>query len=143
MDLLVVVAHVHATPRPFEPVLLRLGEGDLGSIASGSGSCEGNHVSTNGMRSPAASDELRHRRHLLPMDLDGGSQAEAVRAGDRDARVIDPTHPRHDLPVVEADHELRAHLTSPSSPSRIRTMSGALPRGGMNSIARTLPSSVS
>ena len=33
--------------------------------------------------------------------------------------------------------------TWPERPSTIRTMLGALPRGGMKSIARTVPSSVS
>ena len=38
------------------------------------------------------------------------AEAEAVGAGDRDASVIDAPHPRDDVPVVEADDELRAHL---------------------------------
>ena len=33
--------------------------------------------------------------------------------------------------------------TAPSTPITMRTMSGACPRGGMKSIARTTPSSVS
>ena len=46
---------------------------------------------------------------LLAVHLDRRAKAERVRPGDRDARVVDPPHPRHDLAVVEPDHELRAH----------------------------------
>ena len=39
----------------------------------------------------------------------GVRKQSASGPGDRDARVVDPPDPRHDLAVVEADHELRAH----------------------------------
>ena len=47
------------------------------------------------------------------MQLDGRAEAERVGAGDRDPRVVDAAHPRHDLAEVEADHELRAHRHDP------------------------------
>ena len=43
------------------------------------------------------------------MRLDRRAEAERVGTGDCDARVVDAPHPGHDLPVVEADHELGAH----------------------------------
>src|SRR5205807_6467285 len=43
-------------------------------------------------------------------------EAEAVGAGDGDAPVVDSPHPRDRRAVVEADHELRAHLDLSAQP---------------------------
>ena len=86
------------------------------STGSGSGSWEGNQVSTNGIRSPWLERELGDGRHVLAVHLDRRAEAERVGPGDRDARVVDAAHPGHDVAVVEADHELRAHRHAPVEP---------------------------
>ena len=59
-------------------------------------------------------------------------------------RVVDRADPRHDPPEVEPDHQLRPHRAPrPTDPRRSGRCPGASPRGGMKSIARTEPESVS
>ena len=87
--------------------------------------------------------ELGDRRQVLAVQLDRRAEAERVGPGDRDPRVVDPTHPRHDLAVVEADHELGAHRHGPLDALDDPDDVGRLARGGMKSITRTAPSSVS
>ena len=57
--------------------------------------------------------ELRDRAHVLAARLRGRAEAERVRAGERDARVLlvlALAHPRDDAAVVEADRQLRAEV---------------------------------
>ena len=68
---------------------------------------------TKGTRSPGGDRELPDRRHVLPLHLGRRAEAEPVRAGDRDQRVVVTLHPRDDVAVVEADHELRSHRHRP------------------------------
>ena len=115
------------------------------STGSGTGSCEGNHVRTNGTRSPAETVELGDGRHVLAAELDGrvGCRAHSGRRSRRGV-VVDAGHPGDDRAVVEADHELRRDLArSPRAPRRSARGPGSSPRGGMKSMTRTAPSSVS
>ena len=109
MDLLVIVADVDALAGPLEPVLLRLGERKL--RVDGIRQALVRREPRQDERDPLAGEdrEFGDGGHLLPVNLDGGPEAERVRPGNRDPGMVDAPHPRHDRPVVEADHELRAH----------------------------------
>ena len=57
--------------------------------------------------------ELRDRAHVLTARLRMCAEAERVRPGERDARVLlvrPLAHPRDDAPVVESDGQLRAEV---------------------------------
>ena len=75
---------------------------------------------------------------LLAVHLDRRAEAERVGTGDRDPRVVDRGAPRGRSCRSRSGSRARsASARSPSRPSTMRTMSGASPRGGMKSIART------
>ena len=87
----------------------------------------------------------RYRPDTLVLETEWETDGGAV-------RVLDFMPPRGKAPdivrIVEGvrgEVEMSSELmsTSPCRPSTIRTMSGALPRGGMKSIRRTAPPSVS
>ncbi len=110
VDLLVVVAAVGAAGRPTRASNSSASlSACSGSIASGSSSCDGNQVSTNGIRSPGASVNSETVVISSPCTSTGVRRQSASGPGDRDPGVVDAPHPGDDLPVVEADHELRAH----------------------------------
>ena len=113
MDLVVVRAVVDAGVRPLVPVADRVLERLLGVDLVGQRLMR--RVPREDERDAVAGREreLRDGRQVLAVQLDRRAEAERVGAGDRDPRVVDAAHPRHDLAVVEADHELRAHRHDP------------------------------
>src|SRR6185312_15752359 len=60
--------------------------------------------------------ELAERAQVFAAMLDGRPKAEPVRAGDRDAAVLDPPDPRDCAAVVEADDELGEHVDVAAQP---------------------------
>ncbi len=102
--------------RPLEPERLRFGQRHLGvdRLRQGLVGWEpGQHE-----RHPIAGpdDEIGDRRQSFAVDVDRGAQAEGVRAGNRDASIVDAPHPGDDMPVVEADDQLGPHRHSPRDP---------------------------
>ena len=86
-------------------------------IARGGSRCDGNQVSTNGMRSPASTVKSATVLQVLAAHVDRRSEGDRVRAGDRDPRVVlEPAHPGDDAAVVEADDELHPHRHAPLEP---------------------------
>ena len=110
VHLLVVVALVPATGRPGMPVVLGLVEGLLrvGALRALLVRREpGEHE-----RNPLArrDGERGDGGHVLAVRLDRRPVAEAVGSRDRDDVALEALHPRDDLPEVEANHQLGAHL---------------------------------
>ena len=94
VDLVVVVAAVTALVGPLEPVRLGVGERLLRVDRPGSGLCDGNQVSTNGIRSPASRVNSETLVRSSPRTVDRRAEAQRVRAGDGDACALHPPHPR-------------------------------------------------
>src|SRR4029079_15526879 len=113
MDLVVLVADVHATPGPLEPVLLRLVERNLGIDRVGRRLVRREPRQRERDPRTGPQDELGYRRHLLSVHFDRRPKAETVRPGDRDMRIFDPSHPRDDRPVVERDYHSHATGDTP------------------------------
>ena len=110
VDLLVVVAGARQRRRPSPASTPRSrASARSASTASGMGSCDGNHVEHEPQTIALGQRELRDRGHVLAVRLDGRPEAQRVRTGDGDERVVDPADPRDDAAVVEPDHQLEPH----------------------------------
>ena len=108
------------------------------------GSCDGYQVRTNGTRSPSRTVNSADRAHVLAADARPACAARArpgrrSRCGRRRSAATHGTIGRS----RSGSRAPSPSSTSPRRPSTMRTRSGASPRGGMKSITRTAPSSVS
>ena len=107
------------------------------------GSCDGNQVSTNPRRSPSATVNSATVVMSSPCVSTGDQRQSA--SGPATATSASSTRRTHGTMRPWSNRITNSNRigTDPDRPSTIRTMSGACPRGGMKSITRTVPWSVS
>ena len=103
------LARVRAPLGPFAPELLGLVERDLGVDRLGRELVGGVPREDEGDAVAFADGEVGDRAQVLAAGLDRRPEAERVRSGHGDPRVVEPAYPGDDRAVVEADDQLQVH----------------------------------